>query len=181
MVNMTTMMTSLRQRYSQSNPQALRNPWVLGWIALVVVFIGVNALFFVLAVASSPGLVVDNYYEQGRKYEQNALSVLAARAALQWETRLEVPRDVRVDENVVVRFSAVDLRGVPIQNAEVRMIAYRPSDANADLLAQLAPVAPGQYQTDVSLPLPGVWDLNVTVQRGEDHFETTQRIAVQRP
>jgi nitrogen fixation protein FixH len=94
---------------------------------------------------------------------------------------LEVPRDVRAGEHAALRFSAVDARGVPIENADVRVTAYRPSDASADFVAPLAAGAPGQYQADVVLPLPGVWDLNVTVQRGDERFVTTQRIAVLAP
>ena len=62
------------KRYSQSNTDGKRNPWVIGWFGLVVVFLSVNAVFFVLAVISNPGLVVEDYYEQGRQYEKNAIN-----------------------------------------------------------------------------------------------------------
>ena len=173
--------SSLRSRYSQSNSAALRNPWVLGWIAMVCVFLAVNALFVVLAVASNPGLVVEDYYEQGQQYEKHALKLLAARNALKWETNLEVPRSVRVAQADVYRFSAVDARGLPIRDAQVKLLAYRPSDAAADFVSQLEQIGPGLYQARISFPLPGAWDLNVKVRHGDDDYETSHRIAVKAP
>ncbi|MCW8847766.1 MAG: FixH family protein, partial [Sedimenticola sp.] len=50
-----------------------RNPWVLGWVGLVVVFLLANFVMIYLAITKNPGLVVDNYYERGQDYEKNML------------------------------------------------------------------------------------------------------------
>lgn len=174
-------LSRFKQRYSQSNNEPLRNPWVLAWLGLVAVFLSVNGLFVVLAVTSNPGLVVDNYYEQGRAYEKDALKLLAARNSLKWETKLEIPERVLADSPATYRFSAVDARGIPITDADVQLTAYRPSDAGADVVTRLTSPAPGLYQAEIKLPLPGIWDLNIQVRHGEDVFQQSRRISAHAP
>ena len=169
----------LSSKYSQSSKVGKRNPWVIGWFGLVAVFLGVNAVFIVFAVTSNPGLVVADYYEQGRQYEKNAIKLLATANQLQWESKLEVPTTITINRSDMYRFSATDSRGLPVTDADVQVVAYRPSDANADFTTTLQPIAPGLYQAALSFPLPGVWDLNVKVQHGEDRLELVQRLSVQ--
>ena len=175
---LTNYVNSLGSKYSQSNTEGRRNPWVIAWFGVVAVFLGVNAIFIVFAVTSNPGLVVEDYYEQGRLYEKNAIKRLAAYKNLQWESKLEIPEAITLNKPDTYRFSAVDSRGLPINDADVQLVAYRPSDADADFSTTLQPIAPGLYQASLSFPLPGVWDLNVKVQRGEDRLEMVQRLSV---
>ncbi|NOZ53587.1 MAG: FixH family protein [Gammaproteobacteria bacterium] len=181
MSNIIGWSTEWRKRYSQDNPQALRNPWVIGWLGVVVLFLTVNAVFIVLSIVTSPGLVVEDYYEQGRQFEDNASKLFAARNALQWQTKLEIPEYIRVNTPDIYRFSAVDLRGLPIKNAEVNLVAYRPSNAGADFTTALYQYAPGLYQASIHFPLPGIWDLNIHVQREADNYQQTHRISVSAP
>jgi nitrogen fixation protein FixH len=176
---LTHYLNNFGKKYSQSSPEGKRNPWVIAWFGIVTVFLTVNAIFIVFAVTSNPGLVVEDYYEQGRQYEKNAIKRLVAHNKLQWESKLEIPEAITLNKADTYRFSAVDSRGLPINNADVKLVAYRPSDADADFTTTLQPVAPGLYQASLSFPLPGVWDLNVKVQRGDDRLEMIQRLSVQ--
>ncbi|HEC19420.1 MAG TPA: nitrogen fixation protein FixH [Gammaproteobacteria bacterium] len=166
-------------RISQDNKDALRNPWFLSLLGIIAVFLLVNATFIVFAVSSSPGLVADDYYEQGREYEMRGITRLAARNKLNWTTKLEIPAQIYADTPAMYRFSAVDSRGVSIMDADVKFIMYRPSDANADFVKPVQQIAPGLYQTRLSFPLPGIWDINLKVSRGDDVYYQTRRVAVQ--
>lgn len=168
----------LRRKYSQSNREALRNPWFLGWLVLLGTFLSVNLLFVILAITSNPGLVVEDYYEQGRQYEQHALERIAAQKNLRWTTRLEIPQSIVRDLQDVYRFSAVDEYGLPVNNAAVKLLAYRPSDASKDFVISLQELVPGLYEGELRFSLPGVWDLNVDVRHNNDHFEMSHRIFV---
>lgn len=170
---------TMGSRYSQSSPEGRRNPWVIAWFGIVATFLIVNGIFVVFAVTSSPGLVVNDYYEQGRQFEKNAMKLMAMHKKLQWQSKLEIPEAVVLNTPDTYRFSAVDSRGVPIKDADVQVVAYRPSDANADFSTNLQAVAPGRYEASLSFPLPGVWDLNVKVKRGADHYELVRRLSVQ--
>lgn len=167
---------NLRNRYSQENPQALRNPWVLAWIAIVVLFVTVNGIFFIVAVVTSPGLVVQDYYEQGRQYEKNALKLMAQHNALKWETRFDTPSEILVATPDIFRFSAVDKRGLPLDDATVELQAYRPADADADFSTPMFAIGPGLYEGKISFPLPGIWDLNVNIKYNNDQLSVTRRI-----
>ena len=178
-MNIVQMIQKIRTQYSQDDPRAMRNPWVIGWLVVVAVFLLVNGVFIVLSVTTNPGLVVENYYEQGRQYEQHAVELLAARQALRWETKLDVPEQVWVNKTDTYRFSVVDARGLPVANARVELIAYRPSDAAADFSVNMEEADSGRYQADMLLPLPGVWDLNLRISRGQERYELTRRIYAQ--
>jgi nitrogen fixation protein FixH len=177
-MNMSKALANLRQKYSQSNPQAMRNPWVIGRLAIVAVFLSVNVMFFIVAWVSSPGLVVQDYYEQGRLYEKNALKLMAEQNRLNWETRLEIPQTIVQNNADVYRFSAVDSRGLPIKGAKVQLLAYRPSDAGADFVTPLEEIAPGLYQGDIGFPLQGVWDLQIKALHYEDTYQMSHRVSV---
>lgn len=180
-MNITQTIDSVKKRYSQSNRDAVRNPWFLGWMVLVAVFLLVNFIFVIFAVTTNPGLVTEDFYEQGREYEKNAIKLHAARNALQWETRLEIPEHILPNTAGVYRFSAVDKRGLPIKDAAVELQAYRPSDASADFVTPLVQIAGGLYQSRVSFSLPGVWDITVKARHGESEFQQTHRISVIKP
>lgn len=172
-------LSNFRKRYSQDNPQAMRNPWILGGIALVSVFFTFNAVFIFYAITTSPGLVTEDYYDKGRAYEENILKIRAAQNALNWETKLAVPNKLVINRPDTIRFSAVDSRGVPVMDADVSVVAYRPSDADADFKVRLDQAAPGQYQALIAFPLPGIWDLHFKIKDGENSFEASHRISTQ--
>ena len=92
-----------------------------------------------------------------------------------------LPVEVTITLNTpdVFRFSAVDSRGLPVKNADIRLRAYRPSDASADFQTSMDSIAPGLYQTSLSFPLPGIWDLKLSIQHGEDRVEMQKRLSVQ--
>lgn len=172
-------LSNFRNRYSQDNPQAMRNPWIIGGLGLIGMFFAFNAVFIYLAITTSPGLVTEDYYDRGRNYEENVLKIIAAQNALNWKTKLAVPGRITINRPDTFRFSAVDSRGVPIMDADVSVVAYRPSDADADFRVILDQAAPGQYQALIAFPLPGIWDLNFTVKDGENTFNVSRRISAQ--
>ncbi len=62
--------TSGHGRFSQYSKQALRNPWVIGWIAMVVLVLIINMFMISQAVITAPGLVNDQYYDKGKNYHK---------------------------------------------------------------------------------------------------------------
>jgi len=163
---------------SQSNREAIYNPWFLSFVGLILVFLTVNIVFIVYAIRSNPGLVSSDYYEQGREYENNFVQMKEARNNLHWETKLQLPEKIYLNIPGTYRFSAVDSSGSSIMDADVRLIVYRPSDANADFEQSVEQVAPGYYQTRLTFPLPGIWDINLNVAEGKNIYRYTQRVNV---
>lgn len=156
-----------------------RNPWVLGWIGLIVVVLLANVTMVVLAVVTNPGLVVEDYYERGRTYAETRAAQQLARPG-GWEVRLDLPDTIVRGVPIGLRVAAIDERGLPVHASRARLYVYRPADAQADFDLPLATEAPGIVGTDVVFPLPGVWDLIVQVEAGDRVYDLARRISVRR-
>lgn len=163
---------------SQDSKQALRNPWVLGWLGFVMIVLAVNVGLILLSRSSNPGLVDKNYYDHGRDYERNVRKQISARELLGWEARLETPEHIVMAQPAALRFAVVDNRGLPVSDADITISVYRPADAAADFMVAMSQVAAGRYEADIHFPLKGTWDLIVKVKRGEDEYEITRRVSV---
>lgn len=170
-----------KRRISQSNKDAFRNPWVLGWIAGIAFVLLVNVGFIITAVFTNPGLVDKNYYERGRNFEQEFVTMQKARNRLGWQMKLDAVHAPHVNQPVRYTFTVVDRAGVPVEGDRALLKAYRPSDASADFEQKMERVAPGVYSAELSFPLKGIWDLTAILHRNEDALHITQRISVQSP
>jgi len=164
---------------SQDNPKALKNPWVIGWLALVGVVLAVNVGFISLAFITNPGLVDKNYYENSQDYEENLMKYRAARAALGWTYQADFPTNPVMNNNEMYRLSVVDKAGLPLTAATITLKAYRPSDVSADFETTLTEVGAGMYEGRVSFPLKGIWDITVNITRDKDEFDFTRRASIQ--
>ncbi|MCW8829642.1 MAG: FixH family protein [Gammaproteobacteria bacterium] len=163
---------------SQNNRAAMRNPWVLGWLGLLVTVVVVNIAFILTAFKTNPGLVEEGYYEKGREVEKNFQTKLEARNRLGWDIRLQNPETVVAGREANYSVNITDKVGMPLRDATVTLHAYRPSDASADLTSKMELVTNGVYQSRFVLPLKGIWDLKVAVQRNNDELEIARRINV---
>jgi len=170
-------MSAPRRWLSQHNKQAFRNPWVLGWIAMVLAVFAINAYMVTQAYLTSPGLVNDQYYDKGKNYNETLVKRRAV-AALGWKVKVDRPGKPLLGQPAHYQIRAVDAQGNPIQADEVRLYAYRPADETADFQVQLLPEAPGHYSAEVAYPLKGMWDIVIHVRQGDYDYEIAQRTRV---
>ena len=168
-----------RLRISQDNKQALRNPWVLGWIGGILLVLAVNVGFSITAVVTNPGLVDKNYYQKGRNQEQNFIQQQRTRDRLGWEMKLSAVHPPVVNESVRYTFNIIDGKGVAIDGDKAILHAYRPSDVDADFDLDMQEIAPGVYSAEVVFPLKGIWDLSATLIKADDSLKVTRRVSVQ--
>jgi nitrogen fixation protein FixH len=155
---------------------AWRNPWVIAWVLMVVVFFTMNLIMIFMATGNKPGLVVDDYYERGQDYEKNLLKRLARDPG--WKMEVKLPRKIEVDEPVICRYTVRDKAGQPVTPDSVTFYAYRPSDARRDFSVPMHQVEPGLYEAEIRFPLFGAWDTLVSAKQGEDEYHTPKRIGV---
>ena len=162
---------------SQSNKNALRNPWVLGWLGMVALVFAINAFMVGQAYVSSPGLVNEQYYDKGKNYRQT-LDKREEVAALGWNVNLDKPTRPNVREPATYRVVAVDAAGLPLAAESVTLFAYRPADQNADFTVPFVEEGPGRFRVDVSYPLKGMWDLVVQLKAQGHDYEMAERTRV---
>ena len=172
------MSTDTQKHFSQGNKQAMRNPWVIGWLTAVFLVVVINAIFIITAINTNPGLVETDYYEKGKDHEQNFLKKVEARNQLGWQLNLQLPGRIMKNEESLYYLNVVDKSGSPLTDAKAELVAYRPSDAGADFTIPLKEFTSGLYQAEASFPLKGVWDLTARVTHGENSVDITQRISV---
>jgi nitrogen fixation protein FixH len=155
---------------------AWKSPWVIGWVAGVLLVLAVNLFMVYLAVRTNPGLVVEDFYERGQHYEKTLFSRLAKDPG--WHMTINLPQELREGRRLSMQFSVVDKAGVPIVPDSVTFFAYRPSNAEKDFSSPMTQVVKGLYHAEVVFGLKGVWDILVSVASGEDEYHVGQRIDV---
>lgn len=165
-------------KISQDNPSAWRNPWVIGWIALVLIVLIVNGVMISLAFITNPGLVTEDYYEKGQDYEQNINKMIAARKELGWTFQTDFPTDPVMNQAAHYSVNVVDKYGVALSEAKVFLHAYRPSDADADFSVEMIETINGRYEAKIKYPLKGFWEYTIDVKRDEDVYKFTRRASV---
>ncbi len=175
---MTAMTEHKRPRFSQDSKEAFRNPWVLGWIAGILLVLGVNIAFIITAVVTNPGLVEKDYYEKGRDQEQHFIQQQLTRERLGWQMKLDAISTPVAGEAVRYTFNVVDTRGVAVDGDQASLHAYRPSDMNADFDVPMQEIAPGVYSAELVFPLKGIWDITAVLVKGEDSLKVTRRVSV---
>lgn len=162
---------------SQKNSEALKNPWVLGMLLFLVVFLSANAVFIYLAFQSPPNLVVKDFYERGKSYDMTRQRIDEIKA-LGWSGVLMVPTNSRVNQVQTYEALIQGKNSAGLELDSVTLYAYRPSDARADFSSAMIKTSTGVYQADISFNLPGIWDLIVEAKQGEHEFLVSRRVTI---
>lgn len=162
---------------SQSNKEALKNPWVLAIILFVLTFVTMNAVFIYLAFQSPPSLVDKNFYENGENFEEIQKKI-DQQKALGWSGVLFIPTKTRVNQSQQYQVLIQGQNSTSLALDSVTIKAYRPSDATADFSSTMINSKPGTYEADLSFNLPGTWDLVVEALQGENEFVMSKRVTI---
>ncbi|NQZ54560.1 MAG: FixH family protein [Piscirickettsiaceae bacterium] len=162
---------------SQSNKEALKNPWVWAIMLFVLTFVSMNAIFIYLAFKSPPNLVVEDFYERGKRYEDTQKRIEQEKA-LGWTGLLIVPTKTRVNQTQTYDVLIQGKNSAALDLSLVTINAYRPSDARADFSTEMTLKVPGMYTAEMEFTLPGIWDLIVVAKQGEQEFLVTKRVSI---
>ncbi len=162
---------------SQENNQALKNPWVLGFLLFLCTFVTMNIIFIYLAFKSPPNLVVDDYYERGKAYAQKEMQNDQGNK-LGWSGVIMLPKNNRVNQRQAYEVFIQGKNSAAIELDSVTLFAYRPSDMQEDFSVEMNPMGLGRYGSDIEFGVPGNWDIIVEAKRGEDEFVITRRIYI---
>lgn len=153
-----------------------RNPWVLGMLGFLIVFVVANAHMIYLSSTGGPGLVVDNYYERGEHYEKTMLKRQAQDPG--WKMKFATSEPLKVGKKQIINITVMDKAVQPVNRDSVVLYVYRPSDKNEDFSLPMQRIDDGLYEVEVSFPLPGVWDVLVSIPNMEFEVNLPQRIDV---
>lgn len=149
---------------------ALKSVWVWAVLGLFATMFTVNYAFFSTAVDTSPGLVNEEYYKYG--LQQNKIDKQYRQQAQRgWNIDLNLADSWDAGKAHQIQMTATDKDGNLLKGGFAEVTAYRPSDAKADILSQLNETKPGHYESSITLPMKGVWDINILfTHNGEKHM-----------
>jgi len=162
---------------SQDSNEALKNPWVLGFILFFITFVSANIVFISLAFKSPPQLVDKQFYEHGENYAETQKQI-EKQKALGWNGVLITPSATRVNEMQMYELVITGKNSAVIELDSVVIKAYRPSDAKADFFVEMTMTSPGHYQGMMNFHLPGVWDLKVEAKQADTVFVVAKRLYI---
>ncbi len=164
---------------SQKQKSGFRNPWVLSLVGLILMVLAVNATFIWFATHNKSMLVDREYKTKDRKTNTEMLSELGEQQALAWQTTINKPKTIVLNQPTLYEISVVDKQGKPVSGL-MEVEVYRAADASKDFMTPFKEVATGNYQGYVTFPLKGYWELHIHLKRGNDEFTVdTDRFKVE--
>lgn len=152
-----------------------RNPWFLGILGLIGVALAGTIWMAMIAGATSPGLVTEDYYEKGKNYFHEAP---ARQNAPAWRLSLLAPAQTKSGQPQVYRLYVIDEQGKPMRNGSATLYAYRPSDAGADFSVPMQLSDAGTFTASTTFPLPGTWDLIAQIESQGKKHDIAQRLFI---
>jgi nitrogen fixation protein FixH len=140
---------------------------------MLVTVVSVNMTFIFLSTSTNPGLVTEEYMKYG--LQQNDFEIQSREQISRgWVVDLKIPKLATRSLPYEVVVDAREKDGSPLKGAKVELACYRPSDAQQDISFELLERSdkPGEYTGMVTLPLSGVWDINMLlVKDGQRHLK----------
>jgi len=143
-------------------------------LTALVLVTSVNGLMIWFALHSWTGLVSDSAYQEGLGFDR-VLAESRAETALGWRARIDY--DARAGQLSV---KLADAKGRALTGLELWAEWRRPTSEGLDRIVNLEERQAGLYEAAIRPPLPGQWDVRVTVS---DHarvrFHAQKRMLVQ--
>jgi len=155
---------------SQENKDSWHNPWFLGMVGVVVTAVLVNVVLIGYALHGRSTLVFYEYNTKDRKSDTETIGNIKTQKALAWKFTIKLPKTVVLGTPASYEIDVDDRLGAPV-SGDMKVVAYRASDASKDFPITFREVSSGKYQGYISFPLKGYWELHMRVTRGNDVFD----------
>jgi nitrogen fixation protein FixH len=163
----------------EEKDKAFRSVWVWAILGLFGLIFVVNYGFFSVALSTSPGLVTEKYYKYG--LQQNKFDhQFRKQESRGWQVTLHIDEKLHINQPSTISLTVTDKYSQPISSGHAELTAYRPSDAKADVILTLVESnKPGTYQADITLPIQGIWDMNLLFAKDEEKHMLNKRVVIQ--
>jgi len=152
-------------------PPGLRGSHVLGaFVGFFAAIFLVNGTMIYSAVSTYSGLVANEPYRKGLKYNERI-------AADEQQARLRWAETVEIDRGGYVRMTLAEEDGRPVRGMKIAGVLGRPSTNRHDIVFQLKETSAGRYQALVSPLAEGNWlvSLEVRVHETADPVDRIRR------
>ena len=155
------------------NPQKKSKIPYLFFIFFGVIF-SVDAFFIYISQKTWRGVVTENSYQKGLKYNQT-IAEEKKQEELDW--KMTISFNYFSQNKGVLLVNLQDRNSQPITNAEITVEIRRPTQEGYDF-SQKVEFIGGLYEAKINFPLKGQWDFLIKAKKGDDVFQETKRYIV---
>jgi nitrogen fixation protein FixH len=149
--------------------------WIpLCFVAGLGLLVAVQACFAYLAISTDPGVAVPNAYERGLAHNA-VLHEAAKEAALGWRVTLENRSGTGHSGTLVV--VAADGGTRRLDDLAVTGLVQRPLQGGLDARLAFHNAGNGVYLATYDLPLPGLWQIDLLLERGTAREQRSMRFS----
>ncbi|MBI3569176.1 MAG: FixH family protein [Gemmatimonadetes bacterium] len=148
-------------------------PWFVG--ALLLATATSQGWMIWTATHDSTVSLVPDYYQKGVAFD-TVIAQEGTNARLGWRAALSVASLAADGGDVTVRLT--DASGVPLPGARVQVTGIHNLDGDRHVTQALADRADGSYVARLPLDRTGLWEFQVDVVRGADHFTADAHVDV---
>lgn len=158
-------------------PQRAGRPFreKLLWPGIVFMLIGMSlttvTTTVILATGDRAFAVEDDYYAKAVAWDETAAE-RAASDALGWSARCELS-ELDLSGSRSVTLWITDSTGETVDVSTVRVYAFHHARRGDSIEFPMVRIAPGRYAAGAPMERPGLWQLRIRAERGEDRFVTT--------
>lgn len=161
----------MRQDASAAPPKRSKIPWIFfGFFAAIFL---ANGIMIAVALGTWTGLETDSAYRDGLAYNER-LAEREAQRALGWRVAMTLKRLAEGEAELQVRLTGA--AGETLYADEIEAVFWRPTLEGHDQALKLRHLGAGLYGSKVVLPLPGQWQVKLSVLRGDKRHESQRRV-----
>lgn len=158
---------------AMKNKDKKRSPWPYVLVGFLAVVVAVNMVFIYTALKTNDGLVDKDYYAKGILYNKT----LEDEAALGWRIALKSTDGFKAESVNGLGISILGKDGLVLSGASVRVVLMRPATDRYDNEAPLE-FDGAVYKGELYIPLTGLWDIKVIVEKDDNTVERIFRVSV---
>lgn len=158
---------------SKSNKEKKSKIPYLFFIFFGVIFT-VDFFFVYISKKTWRGVVVEDAYEQGLKYNE-VLAQAKKQEELGWKMAVSYISSGNKEGDLLINFQDENVQ--TIKDAKITVNFKRPTQSGHDFEEKVE-FANGVYTTKLKFPLIGVWDFEIKAIRGEEIFQRTKRYVI---
>lgn len=145
------------------------------FFAFFAVVFAVDIFYIYLANKSWRGVITENSYQKGVKYNET-IALVKKQNELGWNVIVKFKNSGKNSGDLSVQI--FDKNNSAINNANIHNYLKRPTQEGFDFDVPLI-FKDGKYHAKILFPLQGQWDFNLEITQGENVFYQVKRYIVQ--
>ncbi len=151
-----------------SEPKPFGRTVLISFILFFGMIVGVNSVFIYYALDSHPGVITENPYEKGLKFDE---AINKAKNQPKIENTITY-------EGGVLAWVLKDVDNTPLEDAKTSVKMVRPVDDGNDRKFILNYVGNGRYEAALDLQHKGSWLAHLKAQWDNKEFQTQKSIII---